>query len=46
MTVKGGDLDQLLNTKLSQPYIQILYNVTQTPAGATGLTFIIFILTM
>ena len=46
MTVKGGDLDQLLGTSYAQPYVQVLYNVTQSTAGATGLTAIIFILTI
>ncbi|KAK5156749.1 hypothetical protein LTS14_004962 [Recurvomyces mirabilis] len=36
MTVNGGDLDQLLGTSYAQPYVQILYNVTQSKAGGTG----------
>ena len=37
-------MDQLLATHYVQPYVQILYNVTQSTAGATVLTLLLFIL--
>ena len=43
MTVKGGDVDQLLDTSYAQPYVQIFYNVTQSTSGATALTALVFI---
>ena len=46
MTVKGGDVDQLLSTTYAQPYVQIFYNVTQSTSGATALTALLFVLVM
>jgi hypothetical protein len=36
MTVKGGDVDSLLETTYAQPYVQIFYNVTKSASGVTG----------
>jgi hypothetical protein len=44
LTVKGGSVDSLLATNYVQPYVQILYNVTQSHAGATALTCLLFVL--
>lgn len=44
MTVKGDSVDALLGTNYVQPYVQILYNVTQSHAGATALTCLLFVL--
>ena len=37
-------MDSLLTTPYVQPYVQILYNVTQSVAGATALTCLLFVL--
>ena len=44
MTVKGGDVEQLLSTSYGQPYVQVFYNVTQSAFGATAMTALTFTL--
>ena len=44
LTGKGGSVEQLLDTNYVQPYVQILYNVTDSTAGATALTCLLFVL--
>ncbi|KAM0720175.1 hypothetical protein Q7P37_004311 [Cladosporium fusiforme] len=46
LVVKGGDVEQLIETPYVQPYVQIFYNVTQSTSASTALTALIFALLM
>lgn len=44
MCTLGGTVDEILDTKYGQPYIQVFYNATKSKGGASGLTAIVCIL--